>query len=160
MVVSEGLWPDTVRPCHFNVRVRVTKINSFRCISCPSVMTLCPPFWKAAGVLPIRSHQCSECFIVYCRVLIICPMHLSLRSVPCRSVTCRSARQNSVVTRPSKFLSVHELSYLSWLCTVKDRVRHKINDRKKSAVWWACVNIWVGVRQKKGSAVKFDSAVN
>ena len=158
MVVSEGLWPDTVRPCHFDVRVRVTKINTFRCISCPPVMTLCPQLWKAAGVLPIRSHQCSECFIVYCRVLIICPMHLSLRSVTCRNVTCRSA-QHSVVTRPSKFLSVHGV-ILTFVAVYSQVLRASSNKRpEKSAVGWACVNIWA-VRQKKGSAVKFDSAVN
>jgi hypothetical protein len=126
MVVSEGLWPDTVRPCHFNVRVRVTKINTFRCISCPSVMTLCPQFWKPAGALPIRSHQCWECFIVYCRVLIICPMHLSLRSVTCRSVTCRSAHKNSVVTIdfPHSFqfmsiLNIHGCVLSSTQCDIK-----------------------------------------
>jgi hypothetical protein len=43
-----------------------------------------------------------------------------------------------VVTIHSKFLSVHEFSYQSWLCTLKDWVRHKINDRKKCCVMNLC----------------------
>jgi hypothetical protein len=61
------------------------------------------------------------------------------RSVTCKSVTCRLSCQISVAIRPSKFFSVHEVSYHSRLCTLKYRVRHKINDRKKCCVMNLCI---------------------
>lgn len=54
------LVPRYYLPSHCNLQARVTKINSCRLISCPSLMTFVSsaPELRQAGIQPICSHLC------------------------------------------------------------------------------------------------------